>query len=169
MAFRRRAVEGMSFDTAIGPSPDNPAGGEELVFIRHLRRRGGIVIWLPTMRVKHYVMPSRTTLEYLKSFTLAKGREEVLLQPPSDAEAPMMMGVPRWLWREWLTTTLRYWLSKIGRQTSPRRLRSGPPANESSSRRVRSLTWLRESLFLWGMITGYRSPRRRAARSIAQP
>jgi hypothetical protein len=31
------------------------------------------------------------------------------------------------------------------------------------------LTWLRECLFLRGMITEYRSPRRRAARSIAQP
>jgi GT2 family glycosyltransferase len=169
MALRRRAAEGMTFDVSIGIAPDFLGGGEELVFIRQLRRRGGIVIWLPTMRVKHYVMPSRTTLEYLKSFTLAKGREEVLTQPPSDAEAPMMMGVPLWLWRERLTTTLRYWLSKIGWQTSPRRLRSGPPANASSSRRARSLTWLRECLFLSGMITEYRSSRRRAARSIAQP
>ncbi len=175
MAFRRRAVEGMTFDTSIGSSHDLPAGGEELVFIQQLRRRGGIVIWLPTMRVKHYVMPSRTTLEYLKSFSRAKGREQVgreriLTQPSGDVEVPMIMGLPRWLWRQWLTTTLRYWLSKIGWQTRARwPLRSGPPPNAFSSRRARSLTWLRECLFLRGMITEYRSPRRRAARSIAQP
>jgi glucosyl-dolichyl phosphate glucuronosyltransferase len=169
MALRRRAAEGMTFDMSIGIAPDFLGGGEELVFIRQLRRGGGIVIWLPNMRVKHYVMPSRTTLEYLKSFSLAKGREEVLTQPPSDGKVPMIMGLPRWLLREWLTTRLRYWLSKIGWQTSPRQLRSGPPANASSSRRARSLTWLRECLFLWGMITEYRSSRRRAARSIAQP
>ncbi len=73
MAFRRRAVEGLSFDTAFGPSPYVVGGGrDEVTFIRQLRRKGGIVIWLPAMRVQHYVMPSRTTLKYLKSFYWTK-------------------------------------------------------------------------------------------------
>ncbi len=171
MAFRRRAVEGMSFDTAFGPSPDVVGGGrEEVLFIRQLRRKGGIVIWLPAMRVKHYVMPSRTTLKYLKGFYWTKAYEQVRDQPLGDTEVRRLAGAPRWLWREWLTATLRYSLSRIGWQTRPSwRLRSGPPANESSSGRVRSLTWLRECLFLLGMIAGYRSQRCRAAHSIAQP
>jgi glycosyltransferase involved in cell wall biosynthesis len=159
MAFRRRAVEGMSFDTAFGPSPHILGGGrEELLFIRQMRRKGGIVIWLPAMRVKHYVMPSRTTLKYLKSYYRTKGYEQIREQPPIDTGVRRLAGAPRYLWRLWLTAALRYSLSTIGWQTrSSWQYRSGPPANESSSRRVRSLTWLREGAFLRGMIAGYRS------------
>jgi len=171
MAFRRRAVEGLSFDTAFGPSPYVVGGGrDEVTFLRQLRRKGGIVIWLPAMRVQHYVMPSRTTLKYLKSFYWTKAYEQIRDQPPSDPEARTLAGAPRWLWRRWLTATLRYLLSTIGWRTRPSwRFRSGPPANESSSGRVRSLTWLRECVFLRGMIAGYRSQRRGAAHPIAQP
>ncbi len=171
MAFRMRAVEGLSFDTAFGPSPHLAGGGgEEVLFIRQLRRKGGIVVWLPAMRVQHYVMPSRTTLKYLKSFYWTKAYEQIRDQPPTDPEARTLAGAPRWLWRRWLTATLRYSLSTIGWQTRPSwRLRSGFPANESSSARVRSLTWLRECVFLRGMIAGYRSQRRRTVYSIAQP
>jgi hypothetical protein len=169
MAFRRRAIEDLSFDTAFGPSPDVVGGGrDEVVFVRQLRRKGGIVIWLPAMRVKHYVMPSRTTLKYLKSFYWTRGYEEIRDQPPSDSEVRALVGAPKWLWRQWLTTTLHYLLSTIGRRTRPGwRLRSGPPANESASARVRSLTWLRESMFLRGMIAGSRSQRRRPAHSVS--
>ena len=159
MAFRRRAVEGMSFDTAFGPSPYMLGGGrEEVTLYSSMRRKGGIVIWLPAMRVQHYVMPSRTTLKYLKTFYRTKAYEETLKQPQGDTEVRRLAGAPRYLWRLWLTATLRYSLSTIGWQTRPRwPYRSGPPANESSSRRVRSLTWLRERAFLRGMIAGYRA------------
>jgi glucosyl-dolichyl phosphate glucuronosyltransferase len=161
MAFRRRAVEGMRFDTALGPSPHILGGGhEEVLFIRQIRRKGGIVIWLPAMRVKHYVMPSRTTLKYLKRFYKTKGYEHIVEQPPGDADVRRLAGAPRYLWRLWLTAKLRYSLSIIGWQTRSRSrwlFRSGPPASESSSRRVRSLTWLRECVFLRGMIAGYRA------------
>ncbi len=63
-----------------------------MVFIRQLRRKGGIVIWLPAMRVQHYVMPSRTTLKYLKSFYWTKGYEQIRDQPPSDSEATSVGG-----------------------------------------------------------------------------
>ncbi len=171
MAFRRRAIEGLSFDAAFGPSPDVVGGGrDDVAFIRQLRRKGGIVIWLPAMRVQHYVMPSRTTLKYLKSFYRTKGYEHIVERPPGDEDVRQLAGAPRYLWRLWLTTTLRYLLSSIGWHTRPRWLfRSGPPANESSSARVRSLTWLRESVFLRGMIAGYRSQRRGAAHPMAQP
>jgi glucosyl-dolichyl phosphate glucuronosyltransferase len=171
MAFRMRAVEGLSFDTAFGPSPHLVGGGrDEVLFIRQLRRQGGIVIWLPAMRVKHYVMPSRTTLKYLKSFYWTKAYEQIRDQPPVDTEATRLAGAPRWLWRRWLTATLRYLLSTIGWRSRPSwAFRSGPPANESSSGRVCSLTWLRESVFLRGMIAGYRSQSRGAGHPMAQP
>ena len=161
MAFRRRAVEGLSFDTAFGPSPYVVGGGrDEVTFLRQLRRKGGIVIWLPAMRVKHYVMPSRTTLKYLKRFYWTKAYEQIRDQRPSDTDVRRLAGAPRWLWRRWLTATFRYLLSTIGWRTRPSwQLRSGPPPNESSSGRVRSLTWLRECVFLRGMIAGYRSQR----------
>ena len=98
MAYRVDAVAGLRFDPRLGHTPNSLRGGEETKFLADVRARGGDVLWCPNMRVKHYVDPSRMTLEYLVSYH--EGRGEALVRSEGLPPAPAILGVPRWLWRK---------------------------------------------------------------------
>jgi glucosyl-dolichyl phosphate glucuronosyltransferase len=156
MAIRRDAVQGLRFNTAFGPTPTSPAGGDEVDFLRQIRSRGGVIVWCPEMRVKHCVTPSRATLAYLSEFTISKGREQAGLSFDNrDRTARLFLGSPLWLWRESTAAAAGYWASRAGLPVTPRkRLRSGP-FPEHASKSVRTLIWLRERLFLTGISRAY--------------
>jgi glycosyltransferase involved in cell wall biosynthesis len=161
MAFRRAAVEGVVFDTTLGPSPGLVmAGGEEGDYIRRVRERQGLVIWWDGLRVKHCVAPPRATLAYLKRYTVAKGRELVRLAPADDRSA-RFFGAPRWLWRQWGTNRIGYIAEACGlRLPMPEHTFHGSPVTQELSARARRLIYLRESFFLEGMIREYRDTHR---------
>ncbi|GAC1459598.1 MAG: hypothetical protein PVSMB1_09560 [Gemmatimonadaceae bacterium] len=157
MAYRREAISGMTFDAALGVSPTTLAGGEEVAFLSQLRARDGVIVWWPSMHVRHCVAPSRTTLRYLKRFTFGKGREHVFARAAETVSTPGMFGAPRWLWREWAAAAGRHVASDCRISVRfPARLRSGPFPSGGSSPRVHRLVWLRERLFLAGMLKGCR-------------
>jgi glycosyltransferase involved in cell wall biosynthesis len=142
MAFRMSAIAGMSFDPSLGTTPSGRiAGGEELQFLRALRRRGGSVLWVPDMRVKHYVPPERIRLDYLLRFSTAKGREKIAVDgvPPG----PRVFGVPRWLMRQWLEAHVRSLNGKLTRD------------------RLMELRGARDASVFWGMASGCRELRHR--------
>ncbi len=66
MGFRLSALGGMTFDTRLGHKHGRYMAHEEIAVIAALREAGGLVIWVPDMRLRHYVDPSRMTLAYLK-------------------------------------------------------------------------------------------------------
>jgi hypothetical protein len=136
------------------------AGGDEGDYIRRVRERHGIVVWWAGLKVKHCVAPTRATLAYLRKYTVAKGRELVRLAPVEDTSA-RFLGVPRWLWRQWTTNRIGYVAETCGlRLTLPEQTFHGSPATEGVSARARRLIYLRESLFLEGMIREYRDTHR---------
>jgi glycosyltransferase involved in cell wall biosynthesis len=95
MAYRRAAVEGLAFREDLGPCGSATVGGDEIDFQERLRARGGIILWVPTMRLRHYVDPTRMTLPYLLRFAEDAGRKEVRLHGvPRGAR---IAGIPRWL------------------------------------------------------------------------
>lgn len=97
MAFRKALVGAVRFRTDLGVTGTNTLGGDELDFQTQLRRNGGQVVWVPTMRIQHYVAPARMALPYLLKFSEDGGRREIRLHgvPPG----PQLFGVPRWLLR----------------------------------------------------------------------
>jgi hypothetical protein len=96
----------LRFDPNLGPSPTSAVCADETDFIRRIRAGGGSVVWWPDMRVRHYVIPSRMTLEYLLRFTVGKGSESVLVGPAQSAR--LLGGASRWLWRQYAEAFLNY-------------------------------------------------------------
>jgi glycosyltransferase involved in cell wall biosynthesis len=99
IGFRRSALGSLEFNTALGPNPFGAGRvGDETEFVQRVRRAGGEVIWVPGMRVRHYVDPSRMTLAYLREFTDGGGRTWIRWNgvPPGRQIA----GVPLWLVRK---------------------------------------------------------------------
>ncbi len=124
MAFRRDAHLNHSFDTALGPRPRqlraggcsialSVGGDEEVDLVRKVRSSGAQIVWVPTMRVKHYVDPGRMTYDYIRLHTMDLARQSVHWQgiPPGKR----VLGVPRWLLREWIEVTAAYSYSRLWR------------------------------------------------------
>ncbi len=102
MAVHRSAAAGIRFNTNVG---GRLPLGEDIDFVDRVRRAGGTVLWVPAMRVKHYVDPSRMTLEFLRRYRATAGAVHVRLGtwPP----APSLLGAPRWAWRAVIETYVK--------------------------------------------------------------
>ena len=160
MTYRRVGFGELRFNPDLGPAPTSTIGADETDFIRRLRAMGGRVIWWPKMRVRHYVLPSRMTIEYLLRYTVDKGAEQVLtgsIQPTSS-----LFGAPRWLWWALARTYCGYaWFSMRANDVRELPISFAGPIRPRASRRVRALSWRRELAFLRGMMRGYRMRRKR--------
>jgi glycosyltransferase involved in cell wall biosynthesis len=156
MAYRRAGIGNLRFDPNLGPSPTSTVCADESDFVRRLRAAGRCVAWWPEMQVRHYVIPSRMTLEYLLGFTAGKGAEQVLTSPAHSA--PSWFGAPRWLWVALIRTYLGYarFAMRANHAGQPPLSFAGP-ISPLASRRVRALSWRRDLAFLQGMMRAYRS------------
>jgi glycosyltransferase involved in cell wall biosynthesis len=154
MAYRTAAIASLRFDPDLGPSPTSTVCADETDFVRRLRARGESVVWWPRMRVRHYVEPSRMTLDYLLRFTEGKGTEQVLTGP--NRPAPAWLGSPRWLWLTLVKTGCSYAWLVAGGGGRLERSYSGPLPARQASRTARALAYRREIAFVRGMIRGHR-------------
>src|SRR5579859_6282928 len=59
MAFRRAVFERFRFSETLGRSGNNLISGEETDLCNRVRRNGGRLLYVPPMRVKHFVHPDR--------------------------------------------------------------------------------------------------------------
>ncbi len=156
LAFSRAVLDGVAFDTRLGVSPTSDCRGEETELIRKLVQDGESILWIPDMRVRHYVDPSRMTRSYLSRFY--RGRGEQYAVRTSVGSVPTVGGVPRWMIREWFEVLLREWLCRLAGLSLPvsRSLRAGSGPSSGAPRLVSTLIWHRERRWLEGAISKYR-------------
>jgi glycosyltransferase involved in cell wall biosynthesis len=135
MAFNRAKIGVLRFD----PQLDRCAGIEKSdgdnEFVRQLRSSGETVIWVPDMRLLHYVDPRRMSLSYLCKITEGDGRTAARLEAEQLPVVPRIFGVPRWALRRCFELRLKAVRYRIAR------------------RRAESLDMLREHYFLRGIIS----------------
>jgi len=117
MAYRLDAIAGLIFDPHLGHTGGVPLGGEDAQFVRRVRQQGGELIWCPGMRLKHYVEPSRMTLEYLLLYHRAAGARAVRMA--GTPVAPTLFGAPRWLWCAYVETYLKYAACRLAGRRRP--------------------------------------------------
>lgn len=151
IGFRRSAIGDLKFDPTLGPNPFGAGRvGDETEFVERMRKTGRTAIWVPSMRVQHYVDPKRMTLAYLCEFSDGGGRTWIRWNgvPPGGQIA----GAPLWLWRKSGEAWVRSKLLAV------------------SGRRQDSLRQLREHHYLRGMIHECRAiAREKGARAVAAP
>jgi hypothetical protein len=111
LGMRRSACADLLFDPALGYSDTSTAAGEETDYIRRLLSRGGAAIWASGMRVRHYVLPSRMTLEYLTGFTFGLGR--IAVREEGFPSGRKLLGVPRWLYWSCMASYVEYWFRRF--------------------------------------------------------
>jgi glycosyltransferase involved in cell wall biosynthesis len=136
-AIRRSALGDLRFNTHVGKRLPL---GDDTDFVRRTYEREGRVLWIPVMRVTHYVDPERMTVAYLRRYRAVHGanHQRFAALPMS----PVLFGAPRWLWRASAATYTSYMLFRLLGQ------------------RRRALEQLRDHSFYRGMLAEARQMRR---------
>ena len=111
MALRLEALGSLRFDERMGPRGSQMRTGEESALLDRLRERGGEAVWVPGMRVRHYVSPSRMTVPVLADYYRGHGRG--IVRRFGVPEGPRVGGTPRWVLRRILEHGAGLWLNRL--------------------------------------------------------
>lgn len=139
MAFSKAALGSARFDPQVGHAHGLMMLGDETILLRRLQEEGKQVIWVPGMRLQHYVDPKRMRLPYLLTYYGGVGRGHVRVYGTAgETEAATWNGVPRWIIRNRAQSRFRALVARLRR------------------RRLDELIALREYAYYAGMSDEYR-------------
>ena len=114
MAFRLEGIGDQRFLEALGHKGNSQKAGDDIEFVRRIRSRGGDVVWSPDMKVRHYVLPKRMTVNYQAQWLTDWARSELRRTGGSSIPAgPLVAGAPRWLWRSVAVSYARWQLARL--------------------------------------------------------
>jgi glycosyltransferase involved in cell wall biosynthesis len=102
MAIRRKAFATQWYDAHLGRNKLDQIGAEETTYFRLLAANGFRGVWVPSARVRHYVVAKRMTLDYVRRYWIGAGRTEVRLAGASG------QGTPRWVYRALIRSYAMY-------------------------------------------------------------
>ena len=117
LGFRRDIVAGFRFNPRLGVSPAHNLGYEESDLQRRLRQASHTLVWVPTMRVAHYVPAERMTTQYLVRFVRDRSRAWAWFggREASTEASRTALGAPTWLWKQCGEAWLEYWGKRVVR------------------------------------------------------
>jgi glycosyltransferase involved in cell wall biosynthesis len=113
MGFRAAAVRGIRFNKSLGRFKDFMGGHEDKDYQDRVRAAGGRIVWLPGMRVRHYVDPARMTARHMADYYYGVGASDV--RRDGVPVGPRLLGAPRYLYRVAAERYAQYLLAKLRR------------------------------------------------------
>ncbi len=103
MAFRRAAFSSGDYDTRLGTHGNDRILGDETTYCRGLAANGFQAVWVPSAKVRHYVVAHRLTLRFVREYWIGLGRTQVRMESAAPPGA-----TPRWIYRALVTSHARY-------------------------------------------------------------
>jgi glycosyltransferase involved in cell wall biosynthesis len=105
MAFRRRFLAGLSFDSTLGRVGAGFISGDEIDLIRRLLQQGAKGVWVGSARVKHIIPKERLTTGYIWNFFSGLAVAELRLNgmPPGKR----WFNMPRWMIKLYLESRIK--------------------------------------------------------------
>lgn len=95
-----------SFDPALGRRDRALFAGEEWAVLQALLAEGATGRWVPGARLRHVIPAERQSVRYLRGYYFGNGMS--LARTRSAAGEKMLLGRPRWVWREAFSQELAY-------------------------------------------------------------
>lgn len=116
MAVRRRVFEsGLRFNDAVGPGPGQYAMGSETDFSRRAVAEGYQLWFSHKPVVAHQVRENQFSKDWLMGRAYRHGLGRASRMPTLNE--PFIFGVPRWLWRQYLTSKIKAFFGQVLLQT----------------------------------------------------
>jgi len=109
MAFPLHVLRKWPFDPKLGPRGKSRINGSETELILKLFANGHEGRWVEAARVEHCIQPKQMTTEFIRWYFTGQGASMPIDAPPGTR---MLLGRPRWLWREAIASELRYRIGK---------------------------------------------------------
>lgn len=109
MAFRMTAVRDMRYDPSLGRVKDRLTSGDETDFVERLTEKGGRGVWVGPAEVRHFIPSPRMSKAYLRDLYTLSG--QTYIRRKEIGEAPLLFGVPRWIFRQYVSSVLMTWLT----------------------------------------------------------
>lgn len=113
-AVRTQAQQGVNFNTNLGRVGNSMVSGEETAFLSALIASGHAGRYLPNAKVRHFIPSNRQNLRYLRRYY--GGHGVLMRSQPQMQQATQLFGRPKWLYKAWLLSELKYRASML---TSP--------------------------------------------------
>lgn len=112
MAFRLDQARHYSFDPILGRVRKGMVGGEEIAFMARMMANGVEGWWVPDAAVEHLLPEHRQTLRYVGGYFEGLGITQFRSAEQVKGKFEFL-GVPSWLWRQYLAAQLRYWRARL--------------------------------------------------------
>jgi glucosyl-dolichyl phosphate glucuronosyltransferase len=94
------------FDPELGRRDNALSAGEEWAVLEAMLAGGASGRWVPGARVQHVISAERQTVRYLRRYYVGNGMS--LARTRSATGERMLLGRPRWVWREAVLQELAY-------------------------------------------------------------
>ena len=98
------------FDPRRGPGQQH--FGEETTSFMSILKAGHQARWVPDAIVEHLISPERQTVEYINWWYEMLGKT-LVWSGEEEAAGPLILGVPRWLWRRVVTREIDFRLARV--------------------------------------------------------
>lgn len=113
MAFHLAQARQHRFDPVLGRVKKGMVGGEEIAFMARMLKAGASGWWVPDATVEHLLPGGRQTVRYLRGYFEGLGMTQFRSDEPVRGRFELA-GVPSWLWRQYASARMRYWLARLG-------------------------------------------------------
>lgn len=111
MMYRTSTTASLRFDPALGPKGKQHGMWDDVEYQRRIRASGGSFVWLPKMKVEHYVDPARMTLDYLTMYYYGAGLSDATRD--GVPAGPRWFGTPRYLLRMAAARYAKFVLNRV--------------------------------------------------------
>jgi glycosyltransferase involved in cell wall biosynthesis len=117
MAFRTDVLKEYPFNVDLGPIKNEiMIRCDETDVIKRLIKQGYNGIWVGSARVQHYILPERLNVQYVWEHSQAAGRAEMRLSEVKEWR--LLLGVPRWILRQYWQARLKCLSLALSRGTA---------------------------------------------------
>lgn len=102
------------FDTAMGLNPalKKVRTGEEKDLMLRLNQAGWLPWYLPQARIRHLVPAKKVQFKHIMDRREAFGYESAA-ERLAEYNGPMVLGLPRWIYKQIIFSYLKYWKSRV--------------------------------------------------------
>lgn len=103
-AVRTQEQQAFLYNCDKGRKLNGGCVGEETEVISAILQAGGKGWWIPDAQVRHWVPKDKQTIDYIRAYYDLHGKALRRL----TADAPKLLGHPRWVWRKALEAEIAY-------------------------------------------------------------
>ena len=105
-AVRREVQRQYPYDPTLGRTGTDMISADETAVLKAILNSGQHGVWLPTVKVKHFIPEGRQTIDYIRAYYAGHGA--LMIRNSRQSSRLSFKGRPAWIWRRRLISELAF-------------------------------------------------------------